>query len=216
MPDAHAKLNTAAAREHLRPLGLRQRGRSRVWLDDQRWWVGVVEFQPSSWSKGTYLNVGAMWLWEHGTGNHIRFDVGHRVAGTDYTEYESDEQFEPVAQAFAIRAAAEVQRLRTLLPDVHSAAQWLSDNGGDEQGWPKFHLGIALGLSNRFDEAAACLRGLEADDDASDWWNEAIMSAHEVAALAENAPDAFVERQRAAIDAFRSALKLDPLEHPTN
>src|SRR5256885_11111558 len=57
--DPHSKLITAAAREILRPLGLFQKGRSRVWLDDQGWWLGVVEFQPSDWSKGSYLNVGA-------------------------------------------------------------------------------------------------------------------------------------------------------------
>ncbi|HEX4035315.1 MAG TPA: hypothetical protein VHX66_12810, partial [Solirubrobacteraceae bacterium] len=59
----HSKLLTTAAREVLRPMGLRQKRRSRVWLDDRAWWVGVVEFQASSFSPGTYLNVGAMWLW---------------------------------------------------------------------------------------------------------------------------------------------------------
>ena len=42
----HSKLITSAARDVLRPLGLRRRGRSRVWLDDRGWWLGVVEFQP--------------------------------------------------------------------------------------------------------------------------------------------------------------------------
>lgn len=32
---AHSRLITAAARTHLRPLGCVQKGRSRVWLDDQ-------------------------------------------------------------------------------------------------------------------------------------------------------------------------------------
>ncbi|MBO0772648.1 MAG: hypothetical protein J2P35_14415 [Actinobacteria bacterium] len=33
----------------LAPLGVRRRGRSRTWLDDHGWWLGIVEFQPSSW-----------------------------------------------------------------------------------------------------------------------------------------------------------------------
>ncbi len=45
----HTRLLTAAARSILRPLGCVQKGRSRTWLDDQDWWVGVVEFQPSAW-----------------------------------------------------------------------------------------------------------------------------------------------------------------------
>src|SRR6202000_1719294 len=38
------------------PLGLERRGRSRTWIDDQRWYAIVVEFQPSGFSKGSYLN----------------------------------------------------------------------------------------------------------------------------------------------------------------
>src|SRR5687767_4381931 len=73
----HSTLITAAAREILRPMGLFQKGRSRTWLDDQGWWVCVVEFQPSSWSRGSYLNVGCMWLW--GVKDYISFDEGYRI-----------------------------------------------------------------------------------------------------------------------------------------
>jgi len=62
IPD-HNRLLTSAARAELVPLGCVQKGRSRTWLDDHEWWVGVVEFQPSAWSKGSYLNVGVCWLW---------------------------------------------------------------------------------------------------------------------------------------------------------
>jgi hypothetical protein len=83
--EPHTRLLTAAARGILRPLGLRQKGRSRTWLDDRGWWVGVVEFQSSSWSKGRYLNVGGMWLW-HEHGRDVHFDVGHRVDGAGFIE----------------------------------------------------------------------------------------------------------------------------------
>jgi hypothetical protein len=42
----HNRLVAQAAKEVLSPLGLTQKGRSRVWLDDHAWWLGVVEFQP--------------------------------------------------------------------------------------------------------------------------------------------------------------------------
>ncbi|WP_327170127.1 hypothetical protein OG471_00630 [Streptomyces sp. NBC_01336] len=41
------RIITSAARESLKPLGLTRRGRSRLWIDDHRWWLGVVEFTPS-------------------------------------------------------------------------------------------------------------------------------------------------------------------------
>lgn len=57
-----SRLVTAAGRDVLRPDGLLQKGRPRAWIDDRRWWLGLVEFQPSSWSQDSYLNVGVMWL----------------------------------------------------------------------------------------------------------------------------------------------------------
>ena len=59
----HSRLINAAAKAALRPLGCAQKGRYRIWLDDRSWWVGIVEFHPSSWARGSYLNVGACWPW---------------------------------------------------------------------------------------------------------------------------------------------------------
>jgi hypothetical protein len=173
-----------------------------------------VEFQASSWSKGTYLNVGAMWLWDERE-HHVRFDVDHRVEGIGYVEYESDEQFEPVAQELGRAAASEVQRLRATLPDLPAAIGWLSDTGGDEQGWPRYNLGVALGLAGRFEEAAESLRGLRVEADSSDWWIEAVNRAHALAGEAETSPAKFSATRLTAIADFRSALKLDPLDTST-
>ena len=41
-----AKERPVQRRLFMRPLGLVQEGRSRTWLDDQAWWLGIVEFQP--------------------------------------------------------------------------------------------------------------------------------------------------------------------------
>ena len=38
-------------------MGFWRKGRSRMWLADRDFWLGVVEFQPSGFRKGTYLNV---------------------------------------------------------------------------------------------------------------------------------------------------------------
>ena len=45
-----------------------------------------------------------MWLW-HPPPHHIRFDVDHRVGEAGYIEYESDDQFAPLAQRLATMAA---------------------------------------------------------------------------------------------------------------
>ena len=89
-----------------------QKGRSRTWLDDQGWWVGVVEFQPSAWDRGSYLNVGACWLWEEK--DYLSFDVGGRVAG--FQRFTETAEFASAAQTLAEQAAAEYWRCVTAFP----------------------------------------------------------------------------------------------------
>jgi hypothetical protein len=55
--DEHARLIATAAKAALQPLGFVRRGRSRFWFADQGFWIIFAEFQPSGWSKGSYLNM---------------------------------------------------------------------------------------------------------------------------------------------------------------
>jgi hypothetical protein len=86
----HARIITLAARTALRPLGLRQKGRSRLWIDDHGWWLVNVEFQPSSWRKGSYLNVGEQHLWCER--DYFIFERHERPAsGAAFIEFTNDE-----------------------------------------------------------------------------------------------------------------------------
>jgi hypothetical protein len=107
------KVLTNAARKVLRPIGLVQIGRSRTWLADHGWWLCVVEFQPSSWSQGSYLNVGCMWLWC--VKDYISFDEGYRVG--PFSEFRDEPEFEVAADQMAESAAQEISRYRKLFPD---------------------------------------------------------------------------------------------------
>ena len=54
----HGRLIAAAAKRHLSPLGCRRKGQSRFWSADHGFYQIGIEFQPSGWSKGSYLNEG--------------------------------------------------------------------------------------------------------------------------------------------------------------
>ena len=54
----HSKIINQVCREVLIPLGVFQKGASRLYLDDNDYFFTVIEFQPSTWSNGTYLNIG--------------------------------------------------------------------------------------------------------------------------------------------------------------
>jgi len=151
---AHSKLLNEAARQVLGPLGLTQKGRSRTWLDDHGWWLGVVEFQPSSFGRGSYLNVGVNWLWT--PKDYLSYDFGGRLDVGGYAEYETDDQFRPLAMKLAALASEEVARLRELFPTVDAAAKRLAREK-EPSVVEAIDAGIALGLTGDGDRAGRML-----------------------------------------------------------
>lgn len=89
--NTHDKIIKKAAKEILSPIGMFQKGQSRCWLDDNGWYIIQVEFQPSSWSKGAYLNVGISFLWEksEALNDTLSFDFGYREKG--HVEFKGNE-----------------------------------------------------------------------------------------------------------------------------
>ena len=57
-PIDHNKLIKKIAKQQLEPFGIHQKGQSRTFLFDRGWYTIIIEFQPSSYSKRTYLNIG--------------------------------------------------------------------------------------------------------------------------------------------------------------
>src|SRR6059058_719599 len=107
--EPHNKILNATAREVLKPMGLVQKGRSRTWLDDHGWWLCVVDFESSAWSKGTRLAVSADFLWHDR--DHLAWSVGGRLKEDSGAEihvyYENEPQFSAEAQRLSVRAADE-------------------------------------------------------------------------------------------------------------
>src|SRR5687767_9047301 len=106
----------------LSPIGCVRKGRSRTWLDDHGWWVAVAEFQPSGWSKGSYLNVGACFLWSEK--DYLSFDdpAGNRP----WLEVTEGESFLPKANILASEARDAILELRRRHSSISGSATWLS------------------------------------------------------------------------------------------
>ena len=151
----HSLLLATAARQILKPMQLVQKGRSRLWVDDHGWWIVNVEFQPSSFSKGSYLNVGAQWLWRRSTGHS--FDVGHRLE--EFVPFVSEAQFQPEARRLMLRAADRVAELRAQFTTVEDVTAYYEVEAG---GVPPSHShqGPAAELPSTGRYAAAIANGL--------------------------------------------------------
>ena len=162
MPGPHDTLIATAARKMLKPQGFIQKGRSRVWLADQRWWIVVVEFQPSGFEKGSYLNVAAHWLWT-GQG-YLSFDFGGRRKG--FIPYQSESQFADVATMLAEAAATEASRLSHIFSSIEASSDVLAldlHNSPERCGgsWRTCHAAMAAGLAGKADDAARLFSKIE-------------------------------------------------------
>lgn len=189
----------------LAPLGLRQQGRSRTWFDDHGWWLIVVEFQPSSWSKGTYLNVGAMWLWREI--DSFAFEYGNRLG--DFTAADDLKLFRDEVRAIAQRAASRVSQLRTELATPARVARLLSPIAGDNR-FRLLHAGIAAALAGSQVEAGNLLGRVHAPEPNEPEWVATLFNyASEVRALLDQQA-ALRERLERAVHWSRSALRLPP------
>lgn len=109
MNSDHNKLINQAARHVLKKEGLFQKGTSRIWIDDNGWYLTVVEFQPSGWDKGSYLNVGMNFLWNKQ--DYLSFNYGHRV-GSFVSHSREDDGFYSDMCAMAETALQKVLEYR--------------------------------------------------------------------------------------------------------
>ena len=156
MAGPHDRIIVEAAGVALRPLSFVRKGRSRTRLADHGWWLTVVEFQPSAWSKGSYLNVAAHWLWSEM--GHLSFDYGNRVA--EFVEYQSDEQFMPAAARLSDMAAQEARRLAQTFTSLNAAADVLTSevqrtHEPAQGSWMAYNAGVAAALAGRTEDATA-------------------------------------------------------------
>ncbi|MFF1449667.1 hypothetical protein ACFVYF_16180 [Streptomyces sp. NPDC058274] len=115
------RIITSAAREPLKPLGLAQRGRSRLWIDDHGWWLGVVEFTLPR-TSGSGLYVGAMRLWRYVVHLALHVDAVHTAPELFRTEG----QFTPLALDLNRQAATNVTALREKVPALPNVARYLT------------------------------------------------------------------------------------------
>lgn len=201
----HDRLIAAAAQASLAPLGCVRERTSRTWIDDHGWWVGVIEFQPSSWSKGSYLNVGACWLWRET--DHFSFDLGSRVQG--FRPFEDVDQFTEVAGQLAARAAREVLSLRARITGIRSLAwrlrlRWMPTI------WDHYHAAVSNGLAGKSSVARRRFGAISRARVDADWVAGVKEKALRLGPLLDN-PDTFRQEVSAMITRTREQLGLPTL-----
>ena len=174
-----------------------------MWLLDRDWWLAVVEFQPSGWARGSYLNVAAHWLWSDQ--GFLSFDVCTRLGC--FAEYASDAQFASAAFGLAEKAATEATRLTRRFSSIDAtAADLVAGEAAAEQSlssWSRYNAGVAAGLVGLSAKATALLSSVTDDR---------VKPSADAMALLANDPPSFQKRAIDLIARQRLALGLPPGE----
>lgn len=206
MSDTHNRIIAAAAKAELGPIGFRQRGRSRLWLADHGYWLNVVEFTPSRWSKGVSLMTAAHWLWV-GAGFMSFNEVGPSKC---HAEFETEAGFRDaaieiakVARAAALDIEARFSSFQTIAEFVVERARTSPDRMGPS--WWGYEAGIASGLLGKLDDAHDFLHSLT---------DERVTTRAAPLLSFIDKPEAFRREINDLVARQRTTLKLGALESP--
>ena len=228
----HSLIIAAKAKAALAPIGFRRKGRSRIWLADHGYWLGVVEFQPSGFSRGTYCNVSVHWLW--GLVQALTFDFGFRRVGSyatfsevSYGEFKRvsaaeqvvrTEAFVASVKEMAWQAAQVSEHFRRELHSLGAAAALLIEDQesaarvGRPDDWGAFHAGVACGLIGDLQTAECMLRQLlPTEASAPMFVVERAAAARRILDVVDQ-PPVFAALVQDLIDSQRTLFKLPPYQ----
>ncbi|MDO5773790.1 MAG: hypothetical protein Q4P16_05740 [Spirochaetales bacterium] len=123
----HSKIIKQVCKEILIPLGVFQKGTSRLYLDDNGYFFTVIEFQPSNWDRGTYLNIGLTFLWDYNQSDILYFDFSRQPTARygKFVEYKNETQFKKEIINLANIAKEEILFYRKLR-DIEFAKDYMT------------------------------------------------------------------------------------------
>jgi len=149
----HNKLLKKVARERLKPFNILQKGQSRTFLYDKGLWTAIIEFQPSSWSRGTYLNVAADFhLYPR---DYFAFAYGGREKSFEEAENEND--FSKIVNDYCDQALLKVAKIKVDFIDISSSIKTL-ENLKSNDPWKIYDLGILYALNGQINPSKRCLQ----------------------------------------------------------
>jgi len=201
----HNKLIAQVAKQTLLPAGLKRRGKSRLYYDDNGWWCTIVDFAPSAFCKGSFLNVGICWLLYEN--DYWSFNFCSQ-AGSDgrLVRVENESVFTNAVFEKAMRAKEIVESNRerfSTIPKVHGYYQSIKC-----EGWDFYYAAIIAGLNQQFVIAEENFNALFAYPETYDWQKKRSARSRELMNLLTR-PKKFIEAVNGIVSRTRGLLHLE-------
>ncbi len=171
-------------------------------------WIALVEFQPSGWDRGTYLNVGATWLWDAKA--YFSFDQGGRLG--PFAKADNEDLFIQEVERLAVVAAVETSAFQRQFCSIEAVAAHLAQREKSNI-WDHFHAGISVGLVgdkslSRFEFDKVMSASAHAP------WVPELQSRAESYSKAVMFPERFRSLVGSEFQSARSLLKLPAIADP--
>jgi len=185
-----------------------------MWVADRGWWLHNVEFQPSGFSVGSYLNVGLQHLWHVQDYRSFSYSSREPIEGAgQFVQFTGDEAaIQAQANVVAKSARQAVERQVREVGDGPAHLRWLAQQ--PSSGWEALNAAIAVGLLGDLPHAQRMLIDLASRMDRTIGWQDTF--ADDCLALAAE-PDQhrFTTVILDRIARTRALLKLEPAFDPT-
>jgi hypothetical protein len=201
----HNKLIAEVAKQTLLPAGLKRKGKSRLYYDDNGWWCTIVEFQPSGFSKGSYLNVGVCWLLYEK--DYWSFNVGSQE-GNDrrFVSAENENEFTNTVFEKAMRAKEIAENNRERFSSTSKAHEYYQSI--KLEGCDRYYAAVIAGMNHQYAIAEENFNSLFEYPETTDWQKERNSRSRWLMHLLER-PKEFIEAVTGIVLRMRALLRLE-------
>lgn len=196
------KLLKSFANDRLKPYGFVQKGQSRSFHCDKEWFTFVIEFQPSAWSKGSYLNVGLDFHFY--PRENFAYSYVKRVS--DFIEFTEEDQFVKVVHQLCDQAIKQFQLLERNFKDIFTALDTLKNDKTKSH----YELAVLYALTENYDKALQVLKQLSDAPCEYDWHFERREVVNKLIEWIEEDPSTFLDKFKNQINETRKLKKLKP------
>lgn len=198
------KLLKSISNDRLKLYGFIQKGKSRSFHCDKEWLTFVIEFQPSAWSKGSYLNVGLDFHFY--PRENFAYSYVNRVS--DFIEFTDEDQFIKVVEVLCDKAIKRFQLLERNFKDIWSAIEILEKE--KDKSYYAYDLAILYALTENYEKALLPLKQLSEAACEYDWHFERREVVNKLIEWIVQDPATFLEKFKNQINETRKLKKLKP------
>ncbi|MDR2578995.1 MAG: hypothetical protein LBC70_09370 [Chitinispirillales bacterium] len=206
----HNKIIKAIAKKSFIPYGIKQKGQSRSFIDDNGWYIIIIGFQPSKYGNGTYLNIGINFNWY--VKDFFSFDIGGRE--NNFVEYINVDQYTKEINKLCDFSIQKIIEYRNKLKKINEAENYIINyEYTSDDLWGNYHRGIISGIvGNKNNMNKYFNKLLNENNNNFEWIIELMKRVKELKDIGNNNLGEYIEKIKAIIKETRKLNRLDEIE----